>query len=116
MATTAVAMTDAHRAPGGRWATVPRRLAALLVSLPDRLMTWILTIAVVVSVALLTSQFRPILVVPAAVVALLLTRHLVPQSPQVNRAAVAGAGGALVLAMAWYMVQRGHTAEMIGLD
>jgi len=116
MATTAVAMTEAQSSPGGRWATVPGRLAGFLVTVPDRLMTWILTIAVVVSVALLTSEFRPILVLPAIVIALILTRHLVPPSPEVSRATVAGAGGALVLAMSWYMVQRGHTAQMIGLD
>ncbi len=92
------------------------RLAALLVSLPDRLMTWILTISVVVSVSLLVDQFRPVLVLPAAVIALILTRHAVPQSPQVSRAAVAGAGTAVLVAITWYMLQRGHTAEMIGLD
>jgi len=91
-------------------------LAAQVVALPDRLMTWFLTVAVVVSVALLAGQFRPILVVPTALLALILTSRVVPQSPRVNRAAVAGAGAALLLAMTWYVVQRGHTAEMIGLD
>ena len=117
MATTAVAMTDQESPPGGgRWSAVGTWLAAFLVSLPDRLMTWILTISVVVSIALLVGQFRPVLVVPAVVIALILTRHLVPESPQVSRAALAGAGGAVLMAMAWYMFQRGHTAEMIGLD
>ena len=116
MATTAVATTDQELPPAGRRPAMTDRLAAFVVSVPDRLMTWILTVSVVVSIALLVGQFRPVLVLPAAVIALILTRRLVPQSPQVNRAAVAGAGGALVLAMAWYLVQRGHSAEMIGLD
>ena len=116
MATTAVATTQGKTASDGRWSGLTSRLAAFLVSVPDRLMTWILTISVVVSVALLAGQFRPVLVIPAAVIALILTRHLVPQSPQVSRAAVAGAGAAVLMAMGWYMFQRGHTAEMIGLD
>src|SRR6195952_2527975 len=116
MATTAVATTDQESPPGGRRSQLTTWLAAFVVSLPDRLMTWILTVSIVVSIALLGGQFRPGLVLPAAIVALILTRRLVPQSPQVNRAAVAGAGGALVLAIAWYFVQRGHSAEMIGLD
>src|SRR6195952_133728 len=116
MATTAVATTDQESPPGGRRSQLTTWLAAFVVSLPDRLMTWILTVSIVVSIALLGGQFRPVLVLPAAVIALILTRRLVPQSPQVNRAAVAGAGAAVVMAMAWYMFQRGHTAEMIGLD
>ncbi len=113
---TAVATTGLEEPSTGRWPRTTRRLAALIVALPDRLMTWFLTVATVVSVALLVGQFRPLLVAPAAVVALILTRRMVPQSPQVNRAAVAGAGAALLMTMTWYVVQRGYTAQMIGLD
>lgn len=107
---TKVAPRADRRSRTGRW------LAALLVSLPDRLMTWFLTVSVVVSLALLVDQFRPWLVLPVAVVAVILTGRFVPQSPQANRAALAGAGAALGMAIGWYLVQRGHTAEMIGLD
>jgi len=112
----AVMMTAPTSPSAERWTGVHKWSAALLVSLPDRLMTWFLTVSAVVSLTLLIGQFRPVLVVPVAVVALILTRRFVPQSPEINRAAVAGAGAALLLAITWYLVQRGHTAEMIGLD
>ncbi|SDO52745.1 Dolichyl-phosphate-mannose-protein mannosyltransferase [Nakamurella panacisegetis] len=95
---------------------IGRRPAAFLVTLPDRLMTWFLTVSVVVSVALLAGQFRPWLVFPVAVVAVILTSRFVPLSPEVNRLAVVGTGVAVLTAIAWYLVQRGHTAQMIGLD
>ena len=96
--------------------TIGRAMAGLLVTLPDRLMTWFLTVSVVVSVSLLADQFRPWLVFPVAVIAVILTSRFIPQSPEVNRLAVAGTGAAVLMAIAWYLVQRGHTAEMIGLD
>lgn len=111
VATTAQIEPTALRRPGPS-----RNFAAALVSLPDRLMTWFLTVSVVVSISLLIGQFRPTLVAPAALIALIFTRKMVPQSLQVNRAAVAGGGAAMLLAMSWYVVQRGYTAEMIGLD
>lgn len=95
---------------------VAASVARALVTLPDRLMTWFLTVAVVVSVALLFGQFRPALVLPVAVLAVIGTSRLIPRAPQVSRLAVAGAGAALLIAVSWYLVQRGHTAEMIGLD
>lgn len=112
---TAVAIPD-------RTTPVPQRprsarfVARALIALPDRLMTWFLTVSVVVSVALLFGQFRPALVLPLAVLAVIATSRLVPRAPQLSRIAVAGAGAALLIAMSWYLVQRGHTAEMIGLD
>ncbi|MET3808003.1 hypothetical protein ABIB25_005030 [Nakamurella sp. UYEF19] len=113
---TAVVTTGPKAPPKKRWSPTGKQLAGALVSLPDRLMTWFLMVSVVVSVTLLVDQFRPLLVFPAAVVALIVTWRMVPQSPQVNRAAVAGAGTALLMTMVWYVVQRGYTAEMIGLD
>ncbi len=113
---TAVATTG-QDTPARKRSTGKRgAIAALVVSLPDRLTTWFLTVSVVVSIALLAGQFRPVLVLPAAVLAVILTRGMIPRSPQVSRATVAGAGAALVLAVAWYLIQRGYTAEMIGLD
>ena len=100
----------APRPPVGRW------LAGVLITLPDRLMTWFLTVSVVVSLALLFGQFRPALVLPVAVLAVIATTRLVPRAPQLSRIAVAGAGAAVLIAIGWYLVQRGHTAEMIGLD
>ncbi len=113
---TAVATSAEATPTADRRSRTARWLAGMLVSLPDRLMTWFLTVSVVVSLALLVGQFRPLLVFPVAVVALVLTSRFVPQSPEVNRVALAGAGAALVTAVGWYLVQRGHTAEMIGLD
>jgi len=49
MATTAVATTDQDSPPGGRRSKATRWLAAALVSLPDRLMTWVLTVSVVIA-------------------------------------------------------------------
>jgi hypothetical protein len=112
---TAVATIEVDAPQIGR-RSVPQRLARVVVSLPDRLMTWFLAVSIVVSVALLVDEFRPILVFPAMVLAVIVTSRFVPKSPEMNRAAVAGAGAALLLAMAWYVVQRGYTAEMIGLD
>ncbi len=114
MATAVV--TAPAKEPAPRRRTVAGRLAAVLVTLPDRLITWFLAVSVVVAIALLVGQFRPVLVLPVAVLAVVLTSRLVPHAPQVDRPAVAGAGLALVLAIAWYAVQRGHTAEMFGLD
>ena len=102
-------------APSGR-RRVGRIVAGTLVALPDRLMTWFLAVSVVVSIALLFEQFRPALVLPIAVVAVIGTTRLVPHAPAASRAAVAGAGAAVLMALAWYLVQQGHTAEMIGLD
>lgn len=93
-----------------------RTAAGFLITLPDRLITWFLTVSVVVSLALLFEQFRPALVLPVAVLAVIGTTRLVPRAPEVSRIAVAGTGLALLVAMSWYLVQRGHTAEMIGLD
>jgi hypothetical protein len=113
---TAVATSEEAAPPADPGSRTGRLLASLLVTLPDRLMTWFLTVSVVVSLALLVGQFRPVLVFPVAVVAVILTSRFIPRSPDVNRAALAGTGAALTLAVAWYLVQRGHTAEMIGLD
>lgn len=113
---TAVATTEQQAPHVPPWLAVTKRLANVVVSLPDRLMTAFLAVSAVVALSLLVGQFRPVLVIPLAIVAVVLTARMVPQAPGTSRAALAGAGIALLMAMAWYLVQRGYTAEMIGLD
>jgi hypothetical protein len=113
---TAVATSEKAHPPADQRSRARRSLAALLVSLPDRLMTWFLAVSVVVSLALLVDQFRPWLVFPAAIIAVVLTSRFVPRPPPINRGALVGAGAALLVTASWYLVQRGYTAEMIGLD
>ena len=112
---TAVAITDQGTSAPNRPGAA-RFAARALIALPDRLMTWFLAVSVVVSLTLLFGQFRPWLVLPLCVLAVIGTSRFIPRSPELSRIAVAGAGLALLIAMSWYLVQRGHTAEMIGLD
>ncbi len=112
---TAVAIPE-QGTPTPHRSRVGQVIGGALIALPDRLMTWFLTVSVVVAVALMFGQFRPALVLPVAVLAMIGTARLVPRAPQLSRIAVAGAGTAVLIAIAWYLVQRGHTAEMIGLD
>ena len=96
--------------------TVVGRAASFLVSLPDRLTSAFLAVSVVVSLFLLASQFRPWLVLPFAVIALVAGGMVVPKSIAVNRASMIGVVAAVAITVLWCLAQRGHTAEMIGLD
>ncbi|WP_229673981.1 hypothetical protein [Nakamurella endophytica] len=94
------------------------RASRLLVAVPDAVVCALLCVAVVVALALLLGVFLPAVVLPAGVVAAVLGVRLRPALPAPGAAdgrVVLGAGVALLVAVAWFLVQVGHTGQAIGV-
>lgn len=104
--------TSAEVTPGN-W---PRRFARGWVSLPDRMLTWFLTISIVIGVALIIAQYRWWLVLPAFVVGFVLTRKWIPRTPVPNRAAVLGTSAALLITVVWCAINMPLAAQNMAVS
>lgn len=93
-----------------------RKVQRWFVSLPDRLLTGFLAVSVVVSLALVVEQFRPWLVLPLALLAVVLTRRWVPRTPVPNRAAAIGTLIAIAIAVVWCVMNVPLASEIMGVD
>ncbi|MDQ6657196.1 MAG: glycosyltransferase family 39 protein [Actinomycetota bacterium] len=94
----------------------PSRFARGWVSLPDRMLTWFLTICIVIGIALIIAQYRWWLVLPAFVVGFVLTRNWIPRTPVPNRAAMLGTGAALLIAVVWSAINIPLAAQSMGVS
>ncbi|WP_029138112.1 ArnT family glycosyltransferase [Nakamurella lactea] len=94
----------------------PFALARGWVSLPDRILVGFLAVSVVIVLALITEQFRWWLVLPAALIALVLTRRWIPRTPVPQRAAVLGTLLALAIVVGWCVLNVPLSSEIMGID
>lgn len=70
-------------------------------------------VCLVVSLAVLAGQFRPVVVLPAAAVLLVATWRLVPRRLPVSWSAALGALSALGLAAAWFVANAPYAAQYV---
>lgn len=80
------------------------------------MLTWFLAISVVIGVALIIAQYRWWLVLPAFMVAVLLTRRWIPRTPVPNRAAMLGTSAALLIAVIWCVINMPLAAESMAVS
>jgi hypothetical protein len=107
--TTTPAVSSSSRLHRSRWARA-------VVGLPDRVVIGFLALSVVIALALLVEWFTLAVVLPAGLAAIVLTRRWTPRRPEVDRRSLIGSASAVVLAAAWYLVNRPMTGEPMGIQ
>ena len=93
--------------------SVSDRLRRAVVSAPDRLVLLLFWAGLVVAVALLINQFRPLVVVPATVALVIATWHLAPRPVTPSRAAVVGSLVVLAVALCWIAVNVTYASRYV---
>ncbi|HEY0188632.1 MAG TPA: hypothetical protein VGC67_14170 [Cellulomonas sp.] len=76
---------------------------ALLLSLPDRLPVLLVCLGAPSVLAVLVGQFRPLVVLPLALIGVLLTWRLVPAAPARTPAQLGGLLAVLLLCVGWFV-------------
>jgi len=94
-------------------APVSDRLRRAVVSAPDRLVLLLFWAGLVVALAILIDQFRPLVVVPASVALVIATWNLVPHPVAPSRAAVVGSLVVLAVALCWIAINVGYASRYV---
>jgi hypothetical protein len=89
------------------------RLRRTTVAFPDRAILVLFWVSLVVAAAVLAGQFRPLLVVPAAAVVVVLSWRLVPAPMAPSRANVTGALVAVVLVAVWLIANVAYVSRYV---
>ncbi|NNG37052.1 hypothetical protein [Nakamurella aerolata] len=84
-------------------------------SFPDRLCTGFLAVVVVLTLALITQQFRWWLVLPGIVVAVVASRRLILPVPLVSRGQLLGVTLAVLIAVAWTAINMPLAGQAMGV-
>src|SRR6185295_10615762 len=97
--------------------TRPRGFATVVVDAlangPERLLVLFLWFCYVTAVGYVSSQFRPLLVVPATAVVLVTTWRLFPGNRTRGPGAAIGSAVALVIAGTWFLLNLPYIAERV---
>ncbi len=89
------------------------RLLAAVCAAPDRLVTLLFWVSLVVAGAVLVGQFRPAVVVPALVVVLVATWRLVPAPVVPTRSAALATVSAFALGAVWLLVNVPYASRYV---
>lgn len=84
-----------------------------MTAVPDRVVTLLLWVSLVVGVAVLVGQFRPVVVLPALAVVVVATWRLVPARLAPSRSAALATLAALALAAVWLVVNVPYAARYV---
>jgi hypothetical protein len=109
---TDVAARHASGPPPGRG---QRLVTAALVAAPDRLVIAVVCLSVVISVSMVADYFSPPLVLVATAVLVAATWRLAPRAYRRDEHAALGSAAALVLALAWFLINRHYFGQLLSV-
>jgi hypothetical protein len=92
-----------------------RWLTAVMVAAPDRLVVAFVCLAVVTSVSMVAGYFSPPLVLIATAVLVLATWRLAPRAYRRDDHAALGSAVALLLALAWFLLNRHYFGQLLSV-
>ncbi len=111
-APTEVAARHASGPPPGRG---QRLVTAALVASPDRLVVAVVCLSIVISVSMVAGYFSPPLVLLATAVLIAATWRLAPRTYRRDEHAALGSAVALLLALAWFLINRHYFGQLLSV-
>jgi hypothetical protein len=90
-------------------------ITAALVGAPDRLVMAIVCLSVVISVSMVAGYFSPPLVLAATAVLIVATWRLAPRAYRRDDHAALGSAVALLLALAWFLLNRHYFGQLLSV-